>query len=806
MTNNRRRIMIRKSFKALLYLAIFFFLAQFAYALNIVKLSPGYYPNTSVGRALSLAYIYVGKPDLDPTIAGNQKTLSVQQEDGTIVEVSQPIRTNAGGVPIYAGSPVVLLVEGDYSLKVLDSNESQVYYVPSTAYEQYLVAGNYYYPDYSEADQGVVGGGQTVTDILNEVGATEKATIYFSHNSGGNTTTYTFTTNTTITDNFNIIIEEGVILDGAGILTISGSFDAGVYQVFGSSISVNFGSLVHEILVEWMGDIDGTADDVQINAAITAASNNQIVKCFAPTYTCSSSIEMNKSMVLSIGYTTITSTADPVINIVSDTTITGIDFTHSKIQNTTDLDACIIQALGGTNRSNIIIERLYLKAAGADWSIGDRSDGDAIQIGQFADKELYEHDNILIQECYITNSKENIMLWYTKNSRIINNTFYSDHKCWAQINLWGGSGILIDGNTFVDTGDSSNAIEAGGGVPRTEKTIISNNTFIGSWEYEVIVLAGQNYLVDGNFIYSDGCSRLIEIVESVDAIQNDIKNITISNNDLYSDDISCDTPPILIQNASATYEIRDIKIDNNQIYYNGTDVTVTLINGGGGGIRNVILSNGKIENAGNGEDGIFIGSNVYDVSIKGWEIDGCGTNGIHTQSAGITGLRIQDNTVKNCGNNGFYINGDMEIFSGNIAYNNFNWGISSSGNPECKQFYGNVAYHNNESTGYDPQYQINMPTANSEVLTGTITASREIIGGNIDSSGGAVTITVRDGIYIGQIKNIVMSDATASSTVSITHHQTSDPEVATFDAVDETGVFMWTGTEWITLFATCTFL
>lgn len=34
---------------------------------------------------------------------------------------------------------------------------------------------------------------------------------------------------------------------------------------------------------------------------------------------------------------------------------------------------------------------------------------------------------------------------------------------------------------------------------------------------------------------------------------------------------------------------------------------------------------------------------------------------------------------------------------------------------------------------------------------------------------------------------------------------TGSDNVATFDAVDETGVFMWTGTEWITRFATCTF-
>lgn len=76
----------------------------------------------------------------------------------------------------------------------------------------------------------------------------------------------------------------------------------------------------------------------------------------------------------------------------------------------------------------------------------------------------------------------------------------------------------------------------------------------------------------------------------------------------------------------------------------------------------------------------------------------------------------------------------------------------------------------------------------------------------LDSTSNKVDSTLPSGDYIGQIKTIVMTEASNSSTVTITNHQTSDPEVATFDAVDETGVFLWTGTEWITIFATCTFV
>jgi hypothetical protein len=106
---------------------------------------------------------------------------------------------------------------------VLDSSSVQLYYIPSTAFEQYLIAGNYYYPDSTEADQGVVavGAGNTVTDILTTVGAVTNATIYFSHDSGAATTTYTFLTSTTITHNYNVVVEKGVIFSAAAAQTFA---------------------------------------------------------------------------------------------------------------------------------------------------------------------------------------------------------------------------------------------------------------------------------------------------------------------------------------------------------------------------------------------------------------------------------------------------------------------------------------------------------------------------------------------------------------------------------------------------------
>jgi hypothetical protein len=69
----------------------------------------------------------------------------------------------------------------------------------------------------------------------------------------------------------------------------------------------------------------------------------------------------------------------------------------------------------------------------------------------------------------------------------------------------------------------------------------------------------------------------------------------------------------------------------------------------------------------------------------------------------------------------------------------------------------------------------------------------------LDSSGGAITATLGSGDYTGSMKLIVMTDATTSSTVSVTSHATSDPEVFTFAQVDDALLLMWTGNEWITV-------
>lgn len=80
-------------------------------------------------KALANGRIYVGNPDTDPTIPSNQKTVYLQNEDGTSVPIPQPIVINAGGHVVYGGQLIrKLTTDGNYSMAIYDAYGSQEYY------------------------------------------------------------------------------------------------------------------------------------------------------------------------------------------------------------------------------------------------------------------------------------------------------------------------------------------------------------------------------------------------------------------------------------------------------------------------------------------------------------------------------------------------------------------------------------------------------------------------------------------------------------------------------------------------------
>lgn len=76
----------------------------------------------------------------------------------------------------------------------------------------------------------------------------------------------------------------------------------------------------------------------------------------------------------------------------------------------------------------------------------------------------------------------------------------------------------------------------------------------------------------------------------------------------------------------------------------------------------------------------------------------------------------------------------------------------------------------------------------------------------LNASLGAITGTLADGTYIGQDKLIVMSEGSNGCTVTVAHHETSDPEIFQFLTVDMYVKLVWTGTEWATVSYSCNIL
>lgn len=81
-------------------------------------------------KAIANGRIHIGLPDTDPVNPANQIPVYIVNEDGSEVQVSQPIIINAGGFPVYNGQIAKFITKQNYSMAVLGSNNAQQFYWP----------------------------------------------------------------------------------------------------------------------------------------------------------------------------------------------------------------------------------------------------------------------------------------------------------------------------------------------------------------------------------------------------------------------------------------------------------------------------------------------------------------------------------------------------------------------------------------------------------------------------------------------------------------------------------------------------
>lgn len=349
-----------------------------------------------------------------------------------------------------------------------------------------------------------------------------------------------------------------------------------------------------------------------------------------------------------------------------------------------------------------------------------------------------------------------------------------------------GAAITGDDNKAMDDMVITGNIIDKGGSP-TETDLCANGIYVKCSNACTNLLIANNVIRNcitkaDTFLANDGGA-------AIKVRQNntyDSQNILIANNTIVNslgiriqDDSTCVIDGNSIYNSYA-YGIYvratqdDVRIRNCYIETVNSIDNVSAATYPGDGIIYVHkeLINTVVKNCGG------IGVRLYhdNTIMSGCVVDTCvDDNIIVVQGDNVT---IRDTYSANSTADGIENRGDHTRIDNCIFYNNGESDIDFYSGTENRALV----------TGY---YEETVTTGSPTLLRYGITW--------LDSSGGAITATLPDGDMTGQRKIIKMSDASTSSTVSVTSHATSSPEVFTFAATTDYLELVWDDTEWNTV-------
>ena len=439
-------------------------------------------------------------------------------------------------------NPGIPLITNQVAADILDIEENF----------DYLMAMGGYWVDYSEADQGAAGSGNSVKDLVDAIGTTKSATLFFKHNAAdGSTTTYSFGTSETIPSNINIIIQNGAILALAtGITLTMNTPQAGLYQIFsltGTGIPA-FGA-GGRVYPEWFGEntIPGTTDmTAEIQAAIDSITAGEV--CFnGETYLISSPLVPES-------YVNLVGTGGSIIKLAASADDDMVDFTG------TDTDVLIENLIwdgngsnntrgGGVNIINATtqVKRLTItkcKFLNSCYNSIRLNDSLAHEDIIITDNKFYDYDATAVQ------------IYNTDGGVISNNIF--DNTGLAAMTA-GGNGIqIIDATDFTIANNTidmdSSALAAAFGIETgsgSDNCTITGNTIqcnSGAFNGGISVAMGggtgsDNTTISGNSVYQAGKVAAIEVSgalngasvtgNTIDGTANGITSIAVTNDNAY---------------------------------------------------------------------------------------------------------------------------------------------------------------------------------------------------------------------------------------------------------------------------------
>ena len=648
--------------------------------------------------------------------------------------------------------------DGNYRFRLLDSDDNTIWTIDDigpTIYN-FTVAHN---TDGSHKKYKLLSEYDDLADAISSIGGSETTLVV--------ATTHTVTASATLPTNVELQFARGgqISVNSGQTLTINGTIRAGRYQIFAGlgTVTTSATGIQDTIFPEWWGDntTKGSTDmTAEIQAAIDFAEAGVTANLTAPTvvfaptsYFVSATITVAASGVSLVCY-----------NGFADIVRSG------NYGETFHLN------LGGAaGQFNNRIENLYMRqitnaATSPDYHINAEvcaqlriincrfDDGfvDVLLQGcQFVwmDKCLWQDTGLL--GAYQGAAAYLKIIGHT-NLALPGNNYFTNLEMFGtqgtQANWYKGYAIVIeesDGNYFI-----------GGHAGRIGNRILYAAP--GATDSSLLSIMFTNFYFDGAGEGTEGRGYAVELTGDVSG-GGVVDNIVFDHCTFSGPGTADSESAILIQNNTGTW--RNIKIVDSTIANWGdrailvndtTPVQITIANNN---IRNNdIEANGSasVELIAGLSDYIITGNTIGDVSSEG------SNYGIQLNSNTSNGI-VTNNTIRN------HATSNLVTVSGT---------------------YTNMVVEGN------------VPNEQTVTATGTVNPFLPAV--DMDTTGGAMTVTVGSGVYVGQILLLHLSVDGGDATVSVTNHFTSDPETAVCDDVNDYWRLFWNGSEWMTIAATCT--
>ncbi len=575
-----------------------------------------YFADPTKARPIFNGFIYIGRVDGDPTNPMDQIPIQLICEcGGSPVNVTQPVRTGPGGVPIYNGNPAQIIVcQSRYSITLQDKDRVQVYHSPDVTSGfinksiTHLTLAN------AMADDNT---------LLQSIKLLDRAGAEFRR--------------ATNQDEYNLFPESARFTDASSILWVLNSNNKPINPINlglnldGTDETELFQDVINYAAIETNPNVINipSGSEAGITLVSSRAITNPLYNSFFPWQNPNVyGLRIQNPLIITGGgsFKILSSPSGNFHRWVFIVESDDVIFDNITIN-------CNSEALGVTSFSIL--------------SIGSFD----FMLNVFRNNFTISKCSILGSETESTRAGGNVAILSTRNVDIVDNTF---SQCGTSLSMHFVNQLIIDNNRNTRSYQLVDLDKA------CKDVIISNNTYIaGSRVVDgAIELNGaQDVTITGNILNGSATDRIetFVLISGKRVFGNQImpdadqqsQRVVVSGNTMQYSERGIRVPNFIIDNGGTQDDCYDLVISNNSISELSRD----------GVVSNAIeIGNNKT---------IVIGNSISNVEA-----------GIITrQSSSATDITISDNSIENASNVGIFLDGssstqtERSVISNNRLHN-----------------------------------------------------------------------------------------------------------------------------------------